>query len=532
MRLLAFASLLAVASLAAFDPIYFANVYYKNLKTADATVMGLSFVTQNNDGVSDRATASIGVSDVLTNQKLWQDNAFRMNTGSDTLFYALALRLVSLNLLPPLTAAIPSQYFPRGVTDFYNPSYPSVPITLEMLLRHTSTLTDTGFDAYRQTTPNGVVTDFTVFCESFFTIPTTNNGVTTYSAAQAIWAASGSQSQPGATNSYRYARANTALLAFIINAAILGNPSIVTGSVKTVAGYLQEQILAPLGMASTFRRNVDGAYPRTTLPSNMDLYSGLPVTDITANGNARADVFIHPAYPSDYMFYTSTENVGRLVRALFIGGAAGAGGLSLSAIGEQMKASPLLLSTAAVGRQQAQTGQAYGLMYFSGSTLCAATRLYAPAAECILTDRTVIFGSYSVGRTNMWGYFCLVNNGVTSCSTAMLHYFDATAKDPTMLFGVAGIMMSDALGAYDGDGSSQSGGSGKEFDEGLNGLWVALGTCLVIVFVIAAAYFTEYLVQPAPVPAGVVAAPPPIPQAYGQVEQGMYSDGAPGFYHD
>eukprot|EP00744_Colponema_vietnamica_P003824 GILI01005803.1.p1 GENE.GILI01005803.1~~GILI01005803.1.p1 ORF type:complete len:253 (+),score=59.71 GILI01005803.1:68-760(+) len=230
------------------------------------------------------------------------------------------------------------------------------------------------------------------------------------------------------------------------------------------------------------------------------------------------------------MFYSTTENLARLARSLFIE----TNGL-FAAPGAQMKLSPLVVTSSSSVRL-GQLMQSYGLTYYSGNYLCNLVYGSMSGITCALTDSHTIWGSYAVGLQNMWGYFCITVSSVTTCTTVMLHYYEtSTARSPNLILGAAALSLSDAVSSSSSSGG-QSSQSSTTYDEGLTGLWVALGVCLVIVFVLAAAYFTEYIVQPAPVPSGIVAAPPPIPQAYGHLEQpnvmGNYGDSGMSFYHD
>lgn len=509
MKALLIASLLSAAVLSASATSTTLTGYYSTVRTNDNTIFAGATVSQQTSGLVADGSGTMGLSDPINALPMWSDTTYRANgVVGDLLVSAAVLRLVDAGVLPALTAAIPSSLLPRGVTDFYNPTFTAVTITLQMLLRHTSSISDTKFDSFRRTAPGQTVGTLTAFCQDYFTTSTstttTTGTTTTYNTATDIWIST----TPGAATSYNYARANTALLSCIVDAAILSRTTLVAGTTKDVASYIQEQFIGRLGMSNTFRLNVDGSYPTSSIPAGAPLYAYTHVADLTSSGAAQTtNFYIHPAYFSDYMMFTSSQDLARLVRALFIDSSS-----SVRSLGNTMKGDLLAVTTPRTG--MVSTG--YGVMSLSAGYACgvARTRGYS----CSLTDTTNMWGAYSVGYNNMVAVICTeASTTATVCTTSVISYYQSapSAKSIDVVLGFGALAT-----VADATATSQTTTATAETSK-LQGLWIALGVIMVILFTLVAAYFTEYVVQPAPLTAGVAAAPPPIPASYGYGDSGM-----------
>ena len=511
MKLVALATLLSTLIICGSATSTTLTGYYSTSRTNDNTIYAAATVSQTTSGLTTGGSGTMGSSDPINVLPMWSDTSIRANGAvGDLLVSAAVLRLVSAGVLPALTASIPSSLLPRGVTDFYNPSYTAVTITLQMLLRHTSSISDTSFDSYRRTAPSQTVGTLNAFCQDYFTTATTTTTstgtTTTYSTSAGIWIST----TPGAATSYNYARANTALLACIVDAAIQTQTSLVSGTTKDVSSYIQEQFIGRLGMTNTFRLNVDGSYPTTSLPAGAPLYTYAHTADLTSTGAAQTTGFyIHPAYFSDYMMFTSAQDLARLMRALFINTNS-----PVYSLGTTMRGDYLSVTTPRTG--MVSTG--YGVMSLSASYACgvASTLGYT----CSLTDSFNMWGTYSVGYNSMVAAVCTTISSDTVCATTVIAYYQSTPS--TKSIGTA-LGLAALAAIADSSSTSQTSTSSSDSTDKLQGLWIALGVILVILFTLVAAYFTEYVVQPAPLTAGVAAAPPPIPNSYGY-DNGMGTD--------
>eukprot|EP00758_Cryptobia_borreli_P007388 Tbor_TRINITY_DN5288_c1_g5::TRINITY_DN5288_c1_g5_i1::g.16346::m.16346 len=477
-------TMLSLAILSALIPLT-ANAislkgWYYDIVKRDPGIFAATVVVQDTGGIQQSSTITFGSQDLNNNLPMWLDTSFRMNgLSGDMLITIAVLKLVDRNVLPSMSSPIPPALLPKSISDFVNPMY-STPITLDMLLRHTSSIRDIKFDTFRKMSPD-VVSDLTDFCDAYFVESTTGGGFT---AAKDIWTGQ----QPGSSNAFLYSRANTALLSCIINAAIVANPALVSSKNKGVHTYIHEEIIGKLGMSNTFAMEKDGSYPRSSYPEGTPLYTNQVVQDLSETGVPLTSRIIHPALLSDYMYYTSSGDLSRLLRSLFIDDKG-----PNYPVGSAMIAAPMEI-TDAIGVDIAQTHQGYGVSFFSGSHMCKTAGLVTPS-DCSLS---AVWGAFGIGVQNMVGVFCTKRVTNTLCVAVSVSYktSDPQKKSYETLLGAAAITLN---------------GPGKVHyvtaPDNLLGLWIALGVVVTLIFVLVASYFTEYVVQPAPLTAGVTPAP-------------------------
>lgn len=466
------------------------------LQRSDTTVIAGSVLTQDTQRIAHEATISLGFSDPKSELHNWPSSGFRINSLSELLVTLAVKKLVALSILPGLDASIPSTLLPRGVPTFFNPNFPTVQLTLTMLMRHTSSLRDdTKFETFATTAP-ATVQDFSTFVDNFFVSTT---GGTTFVVATDIW----NNLRPGDVTSYNFARANIALMASIVNAAIALQPTLVTGTAKNIMGYVQEQILTPLGMSSTFVRQANGDFPLTSFPAGAGQFSNAVVVDLTTAGDVTTRTKLHPAFMADYMYLSSSVDVGRLVRATFLDKRA-----TFLTTGAEIRSQPIDVSSVP-SRTLGVLKQAFSIQYFDGARLCSQALSSSVISKCPLRTSSNVWGYVSRGAFSMVGIFCTdsVSSVNPTCTSVSLSYqnSEAAPKSFDLIYGLAGIAFQETIG----DSTTSTTGTGTTKNTQLYGLWVFFGTVGIMTFVLVASYATEYVIQPAPVTAGTV--PPPIP---------------------
>eukprot|EP00758_Cryptobia_borreli_P009793 Tbor_TRINITY_DN5514_c2_g1::TRINITY_DN5514_c2_g1_i1::g.13357::m.13357 len=282
------------------------------IMTRNNMLNAVSVTTFDAQGMRTDATAAIG--NHVTGSKLSThiDTSVRGNFPFEhALVSIVILDLIKSNELPQPDSTIPSALLPCGVS-FTSPPFSGTSLTLRQLLSHTSTLTDNNrFDPSPKTN-NGKAsaTDLSTFAKGYF-CTTSESAIT---PASDIWIP---DLQPGDIGSYSPSRANTVMLAFILQQLIKSKPALVSSRQKSVGAYIQEQIIAPLGMTSTVFLLPDGTFP--LLEGGHVYASGNYLSETNAGGVALTDVRIHPStIGGGTMTLTSAVDVAKLLRALFL----------------------------------------------------------------------------------------------------------------------------------------------------------------------------------------------------------------------
>lgn len=460
---------------------------------ADTGIFGSAVVTQNALRQVAEITGAFGESrKTPTSRPMYTDSSVRMESAAELLITAAALKLVADSNLVAIDQTIPSQLLPRAA-QFVNPSFGTTALTLKMLMQHTSTFSDAKFATWQKTSPDPVV-DLRTFVEGYF-LTTVNNQFT---VASDVWHTT--SIQPGTAAAYQYAKVNIAMLAYIVDQAIVANPTLVSGTSKTVLGYIQEKIIAEFGMSNTFIRNVDGSFPTSSNPSGGVIYTNAVVQDLTVGSVAVTTTATHPAYFSAFMTYSSAADMAKLVRALFL-----ETGTNWATVGTTMKANTISLASV-TNKVRAQVGQGLGIFTFDGAQICADGVATGVITKCPLTTTSTVWGTVAVGEFSQVGVFCADTGSVTCVTTT--HSFLAssgTQKSYENAMAMAGTSVQLAVGDATTITTTTS---ANDSNSNLYGLWVFFGVLGVLLFVMAAAYFTEFVIQPAPITSGV-----PVPAA-------------------
>jgi CubicO group peptidase (beta-lactamase class C family) len=509
--------------------------YYTYLRAQDSTIFAGSVLAMDTTGKLHTSSVVVGSGQFTTTVPMTESTSFGINAVSESYVATTIINLVSTGTLPfSLNEVIPAGYLPRGVSDFFNPNFPLVRMTMQMLMQHTSSIdASADFQAYTQTKSTGSVVTLAAFCEAFFVSTTTNTTKTS------IWR----PVQPGLASTYLYNPANVALLAFIANVAISSNSALVVSSNKTAAAYVQEVIFNPLGMSASFLLSTSGTAPVTSNPIQSPVFTGNAVVQPLTTSGASGDdgnTLVHPAYLADYMYYSTSSDLGKYVRSLFL--AASGSTTTFSAVGTQMQSSTVSIA-AVSGIPTGVTRQGLGIMYFDGGVMCAAAIASGVITSCPLTSSSTVYGNYGRGARSLVGYFCTTQASSTNptCVVVQLSYFNIGAsatKSYTYLLGYAAAAFQSAIGSSVINGPSPA----ATTTDSVYGVYVFIGVTAVFLFVMAASYTAEHIIQPAPIVATVPPHSLPIPQSYQQqyeenqkyyddeVAPQHYGGGAGGFY--
>jgi len=457
---------------------------FDSQKTSDSSIYAASVVTQDKTGIRwdlSGAYGTINTNNPIGNQ-MSLDTLTRVNQLSEVVVCLAALKLNKDNALS-LDNPLSTEFTPQSAT-FTHPDTAKT-LTVNMLMTHTSLLNEVGFSTFFQITtlgtpPTGAI-DFTRFILSYFF--QTVNGVVTLKTT--IW----TNVAAGSAHRYSYSRANIALLAFYLDRFIARNTPSGATNLDT---YIQRAIFGPMGIQDSFFQSEDGSYPSNVGTSERRL------SDLSAPGTAPS-VFVHPAKYVDVMFYSTPLDISRLSRELFLNTQS-----TFFSLGTSMKKpTDISASTATTGFtiRTSQTLQGLGIYYFSAVDMCNLALSSKLITACPLKSDTQVWGYISAERTTVTGFFCtdlFVTNPV--CVTTFHVYFTAAIpKSANLALAMAAVAIQEAVGdkasviVTNTDGSSDR----------LYGLWVFFGVVGTITFVLLAAYFTEYIIQPAPMAGGI-----------------------------
>lgn len=513
--------------------------YYTYLRTLDNTIFAGGVLAMDTTGKLHDSSAVLGSGQYTTNVPMTESTSFGINALSEAYVATAAIRLVSLGALPfSLNEAIPAGYLPRGVSDFFNPAYPLVKITMQMLMQHTSSMVDTALTSagtqftstsFLQTKADGSVMSLTDFCNAYFTRTSSTGGNITNTL---IW----STSQPGQASTYVYNRANIAMLAYIVNVAVSSISGLVSSTNKTAAAYVQELITNPLGMTGSFLLSTSGDAPLSSNPFQSPVFTGNAVVQAVSSAGVADSTatLIHPAYLADYMYYSTLADLGKFVRSLFL--QASGSSTTFSSVGTEMLSSTISVASIS-GAPTGVTKQGLGVMHFSGTAMCSAATASGVISSCPLTSSSTVYGLFSRGARSMAGYFCTtqVSSSNPTCVVVQLSYFNigsSATKPYTYLLGLAAAAFQSAIGSSTITAPS----TGTSESNSIYGFYVFLGVSGVFGFVITASYAAEKMIQPAPVVATVPPQALPLPQGFQQQyeENNKYYDdesGPPQFHN-
>ena len=188
----------------------------------------------------------------------------------------------------------------------------------------------------------------------------------TFSVASDIWGAG----EPGIATTHAWAASNVALLTYVVQQKITAVPSLVTGAQKTVWAYIQEQIINPYGLTSTYILLPDGSKP--LVQQGIQTVRG-------ANTNTQpTQQKVEASYLSGtYMVQTSLNDIARFFYELYMGANS-----DMLAIGALMITSPVAVTeTTRPGVSQ----QGLGMVLLDRDTMCnswAATTTSRLSSTC------------------------------------------------------------------------------------------------------------------------------------------------------
>jgi hypothetical protein len=452
-------------------------------------IFGGAIVTEKTTSTTTPGTPraiAFGQRNPTTGDVFLPDTPLRANTGLGELSVAvLVQRLITAQVLPQLDSSVPTRFFPGGL-QMLNPSFPGVPLTLRMLMTHTSSILDNGALFTSPTTSGAGVaqTSLRTYAESYFLTSGTSG---TSSVATDVW----STAQPGLTTSYQYARSNIVLLSYILEQVIAENPSLVSSSQKTVAAYMQESIFAALGMTNTFVVLPDGSYPLTS--TSFNVFGSRVAVETSAAGVVVSFVPLYAGYTADVMIRTSANDVHKLMRALFLDSTS-----TFYTVGQTMIAS---LTTVTDSARTGVLKQGFGIVGFDPSLMCtSASSVLSFTAGCSVSAST-LYGITGVGTTTSVVSVCTANIDTTAgsaCTTSVLSYHPSS----TMSLATTGFVA--AAAAFNDqfiDSAVTEGTTITPEDQSpsaIYGFYVFLGVLGSATGVLFMSYVGEYVLRPVP----------------------------------
>lgn len=398
------------------------TLVYQSLADADASLIGGATIAIGKDGPYWPSSQAFGRG-VRAGQRMDLSACTNMNTMFELLTSASLVKLFQdTQFTPSLDDPIAASLSPFGIP-IVNPTT-GVAVTYRHLMQHTSTITDSGFSAYTRTTP-ATVGSLASFVEAYLT---TGSGGTLQPSAF-------SSREPGSPSAYSFARANIALVAYIINRVISTQGLSYLG----VADYAFQNFVAPMGLSSTFFLQTDGSAAKVVAPpaysgaftgvdpTNAANYAAFYQNCIVDQDMTTSGVLIHPAFVSDYMPYTTAEDIARLVFNLFLSGKQ-----RWTTVSNELRSVFVLSQNS--GRVPFQTATGLGLMFFDGQAMCDTALAAGVLSSCplvnitrpygYLTSRDKVQTGFVCGDDTSIGPLCVVNTFVFSGASSSR---DATA---------------------------------------------------------------------------------------------------------
>jgi CubicO group peptidase (beta-lactamase class C family) len=458
---------------------------------AFSNIFGASIVTEKTVSTVTAGTPQVvayGTRDPTTADPFLVDTPVRANTGLGELSTAvLVQKLINAQILPQLDSSVPTRFFPGGI-QLLNPAFPGVPLTLRMLLTHTSSVVDNGALFTSPTTSGSGVaqTSLRTYAEAYF-LTAGSSGTT--SVATDIWASL----QPGLSSTYQYARANVVLLSYILEQVIAENPTLVTSTQKTVGAYIQESVFAAVGMTDTFFVLPDGSFPMTS--TNFDIFSSRVAVETSISGGVVSTVPLYAGYVADVMLRTSASDVHKLMRALFLDSTS-----TFYTIGQQLTSAFITVTDIS---RAGVTKQGFGIVGFDPSLLCsAASSILTFSAGCSVAAST-LYGITGVGTTTAVVAICTANVDTstgtgTTCTTSTFS-FNPTRTMPlssTGFISAAAAFNDQFIDAGVTDGTTIV--PNDQQPSSIYGFFVFLGVLGSSIGVLFLAYVGEYILRPVP----------------------------------
>lgn len=452
-------------------------------------IFGAAIVTEKTTSTTLAGSpnvAAYGTRNPSTGDPFYVDTPVRANTGVGEMSVALLVqKLINAQILPQLDSSIPTRFFPGGI-QLLNPSFPGVPLTLRMLLTHTSSILDNGALFTSPTTSGtGVAqTSLRTYAEAYFL---TAGSSGTSAVATDIW----TSLQPGLTSTYQYARSNVVLLSYILEQVIAERPTLVTSAQKTVGAYLQESVFSALGMTDTFFVLPDGTNPRTS--TNFDVFASRAAVETSISGGVVSTVPLFAGYTADVMLRTSASDVHKLMRATFLDSTS-----AFYTIGQQMLASMVSVTDSA---RSGVTKQGFGIVGFDASLLCTSSSSVLSFNAGCSTISSTLYGITGVGSTTAVVAVCTANVDVstgTTCTTSTFSFHPTRSMTlPTTGFIAAAAAFNDQfIDASVTEGTTITPADQKP--DGIYGFFVFLGVLGSSLGALFLAYTGEYILRPVP----------------------------------
>ncbi|KPI83350.1 hypothetical protein ABL78_7618 [Leptomonas seymouri] len=427
-----------------------------------------------------------------------RDTAYRAGVLSDLMVSMAVMYLEATNELPfGRTGSISSTYLPSTYTShpfLVNPGFPSVPITLNMLLMHTSSITETNFSFGAAEAPGGTAPTLDTFVSS---ILSPSNGIFSLTT------------QPGLDSSYSYSRTNTAIASYVIERVLAASTSYST--LSGISEFVFSIILAPLSLTNTFLLHRDGRYAHSTCPptsnSCTDMRSFKAIQDVNTEGTKiQATYPIHASYFSDYMLYTTTADLVRLAKEVFL-----PDGFYYAAIGARMLATSQKVTATALPYI---TGRTPGLFRFDPNLLCEtmykAVKDPSELPPChvegtLISPDAAAFGMVATGGNTQVALICLpLVSNQTYCAVAALSFSTSSiwpsANSATGGSMAVGLAMASIPHLVREPYLTIMATPAPQ----LNGWFIFVGVVASLAVVVFAAFVADYFIQPAP-PAKIIA---------------------------
>lgn len=474
-------------------------------KLQSKNVTGMSLSTVSASGFTSDISGAFGFAQVGNSIVMSPATRFRMGAAAE-LFVATAIfKLIKDGKITfKLDDPIPSSHMPGSIS-FTNPDFASVPITLRMLLQHTSSLTDN--TRWSSAASSTTVSAFATFATAYYV---TSAGTTTVQPD--IWR----KVQPGLQGSYQWARANIGLLMFIIERTVITDTvgGLVSSPDKTCLAYVAENIWLPLGMSDTFVRGVDGKLPTlAATPAGVKAVSAASIVqDMSADNAAITTLTLHPAYFAEQMTYTTMSDVAKLLKALFTASSATTTEeAKFTSLGTDMRSSIVTVSTLTEPTKVSnQQGSAHGLRTFNGADICTLAKATGVVAACPMTATTTVWGVVHTGTYEQ--VLALCSNGAAKsevhCHAIAFAQLGGKITTANEIQAAAGVATQLAYGSQSDTKTTSNAAS----TDALYPLWVVLSVVGCLLFVLIAAFIAEYMVGEAPVSSGLVMPSNSMPQ--------------------
>lgn len=418
------------------------TLMYNTLKSSDATLVAASTSSISAmTSVMWQNTKSLGFGTKTQTVSNDIDRCLHMNTMSELLVVMAALQLQTESTFPASDKPLDTRWTPMNLT-FRNPKN-SINITYKHLMQHTSSIVDTSFDSFVSTTSVGSQASFV---KAYFTTTSISTGAVSLNGAVF------STNEPGLPTSYAFARANIALLSFIIESFIASDTLLSAQYPGGLFDYITVKFLTPFGMSSTFFLGQDGSAPLlTTIPSFTGTFSGLNFSSNASTTTYFAGcVFdmmgptrlLHPAKFADYMGYTTLGDITRLIRGMFFS-------TTYSTIVSLMK--DILSISSATARTTGHIGQGLGLMYFSPATICSSGSLTNVISGCPLWNVTTVLGYVSNRDYVEQGFFCATPPGSAAtagliCTATQVLHTTASTRSALNVMAMSSATFQDLAG--------------------------------------------------------------------------------------